>query len=821
MLRLPLRQLTLLAAVTALLMPSTGALAAPSISDFHVVAETPGQLIVSVATTMDASHGDQICARARPVDASGEPVSGFASRPWPVRPGRRAEQAEGHSYLDIRLAWRPEASSDAVEVSLYECRPLGFLMRPDGEVFLSEIFPHAKNWIFIPDRVDASSFRTLTQSGRNLTFTASYDLLSSPPGTVWLTPSMLRDGERFTPAGSDPAEDVSAGENQVETASLGWIGGGTFSTDAVLLALQSFPGPQDLAFAVVPRIKHWADDVADSDLDGISDINEAALGTDPDSVDTDGDGLEDGWELEGYRWELYQWPDANLPFLGADPLRKDVFVQVDYLKQTADHEHRLPASSADKLKALYAGLDIDNPDGVTGLEVRLLDDDPIPYDGSLGGTCGMVDRFISYYPERTREIHHWAIAGHGEGGQSLDIPSRVIAFGTGEGRDVSGFMSPRDLFMSFALLTHELGHNLGLDHGGTVGQPNCKPNYPSLMNYAYDYRFNCSGLTLDDTQIQFSQVDEPDADESALPEVGLDPAEWNFVEGYDSGFLGCNFFDSVETMGGNLRVDWNQDGAYSPMPVSVDLTTPVGSCKGGDGIQTDMQAIDDAPIVASNLADSLDAPLDVPRCDEADSGNRYIPVVTLNGRLNSTTVCGIPTYDGIAQHPWLQPKSPVFPLRPGDRITEPNMLSMLEGALDTNDRIRTDLPVDFPPAELPPVQEKVEGPAPCLSPLPRRDAIRGDLDRAWWWLGGLAESDLRNPRLRKALQNKLEAVLHQIQADAFQGARRKLAEDILAKMDGCAASGAPDRDDWIVDCDAQELVAPDLREALEILGPLS
>jgi hypothetical protein len=35
---------------------------------------------------------------------------------------------------------------------------------------------------------------------------------------------------------------------------------------------------------------------------------------------------------------------------------------------------------------------------------------------------------------------------------------------------------------------HELGHNLGLMHGG--GQPdNGKPNYPSIMNYPIAYKY--------------------------------------------------------------------------------------------------------------------------------------------------------------------------------------------------------------------------------------------------------------------------------------------------------------------------------------------
>ncbi len=55
---------------------------------------------------------------------------------------------------------------------------------------------------------------------------------------------------------------------------------------------------------------------------------------------------------------------------------------------------------------------------------------------------------------------------------------------------------------------------------------------------------------------------------------------------------------------------------------------------------------------------------------------------------------------------------------------------------------------------------------------------------------------------RKALSNKLNAVLNQINSrGAYQGAIDKLNDDIRPKMDGCM-EGNPE-DDWIIDCPAQ------------------
>ena len=46
-------------------------------------------------------------------------------------------------------------------------------------------------------------------------------------------------------------------------------------------------------------------------------------------------------------------------------------------------------------------------------------------------------------------------------------------------------------FLQASTVMHEFGHTARLLHGGILGQPNCKPNQQTVMNYLFQTR----GLT--------------------------------------------------------------------------------------------------------------------------------------------------------------------------------------------------------------------------------------------------------------------------------------------------------------------------------------
>ena len=78
----------------------------------------------------------------------------------------------------------------------------------------------------------------------------------------------------------------------------------------------------------------------------------------------------------------------------------------------------------------------------------------------------------------------------------------------------------------------------------------------------------------------------------------------------------------------------------------------------------------------------------------------------------------------------------------------------------------------------------------------------------------------KNANMQNALINKLNAVIANIEAGNYADALGQLQNDILGKTDGCATSGAPDKNDWIKDCKAQNQVYPLIMKAIELVRRL-
>lgn len=223
--------------------------------------------------------------------------------------------------------------------------------------------------------------------------------------------------------------------------------------------------------------------------------------------DADGDGLLDGWEACGYDHDGDGNIDVDLPAMGADPEHKDIFVEIDYMAGV--HSHRPSEWAMQTIIDSFDRAPVSNPDGTTGihLHVDYGRDAPLTWAGGTWGTLSRSNELIhrdnfgtcvdnryqwdefkvikaSHFPESRLPIFHY----------NLWVHSLCPEYGT-----VSGiaYLASSDFIVSSGAFAgnagpeagtfmHELGHNLGLHHGGN-DDTNYKPNYLSVMNYSFQF----------------------------------------------------------------------------------------------------------------------------------------------------------------------------------------------------------------------------------------------------------------------------------------------------------------------------------------------
>ncbi len=338
-------------------------------------------------------------------------------------------------------------------------------------------------------------------------------------------------------------------------------------------------------------------------------------------TDTDGDGISNEWEHNGVR-DSFGHMLLDLPAMGADPNHKDVFVQLDAMQNMS-----LKQEALDMVEQSFNDAPVNNPDGTTGIHLHV-DEGPTsvmnPVTGATWGSLSKANDNIPYeeligsedssgnydwsafnaiksanFDSNREAVFHYALSINkfdesGHAGLSKGIPSSdfIVALGRGPEAARNGSVGQQaGTFM------HELGHNLGLHHGGQVDTNNV-PIYLSVMNY----NFMFSGLTIGANRYDYSRYDGsdiPDLNENDLNEpagfgVGMLPgaAEQKTLIWCPGGSqltrvlygpkdFNCNDF-ALET---GVVADLNNDGdtgilkSYNDWPV----LTFRGGAIGGDG----------------------------------------------------------------------------------------------------------------------------------------------------------------------------------------------------------------------------------------------
>lgn len=303
----------------------------------------------------------------------------------------------------------------------------------------------------------------------------------------------------------------------------------------------------------------------DSDLDGLTDDEEALLGTDPENPDTDGDALLDGWEALGI-------PGVDLPALGANPLHKDIFVEMDFMvRDTASNGLGPNATVLDGIRHVFSAALVNNPDGVRGINIHLETGNEVPHDQLLNPAEVEFDAIKSvHFDSQRAPVYHYMVWADSylspsdgsttSSGNAFDIPNSDFIVTLGAWNNGNGGTN----FQKLGTFVHELGHNLGLRHGGNdhVGY---KPNHVSIMNYS----FQMSGIMVNgQRRYDYQWLPLPSLDERALLEpfgLGGDPR----LSGVETKIRPeSGPFRSVDA---TSSIDWDGDGTINANPVTTEL----------------------------------------------------------------------------------------------------------------------------------------------------------------------------------------------------------------------------------------------------------
>lgn len=258
-------------------------------------------------------------------------------------------------------------------------------------------------------------------------------------------------------------------------------------------------------------------------------------------IDSDEDGLLDHWEETGIDFDQDGAVDFALnaaPYL-AKWNHKDVFVEYDYMVVVGTNHTHIPWTKSLKTveDAFAAASTVTNLDGVTGIALHVLSGaDAIPEQTPLNfsipvddfdriklgqppklcGTGGGTGHFGTPNQRQSTNclnilsskhlVFHYCMFIHNQqtlstGRAELFGNDFVVSLGllpftggqgwlalAGRGICLPGEATWRCIrrVTESSTFMHELGHNLGLHHGGG-DKSNCKPNYLSIMSYSLQF----------------------------------------------------------------------------------------------------------------------------------------------------------------------------------------------------------------------------------------------------------------------------------------------------------------------------------------------
>ncbi len=386
--------------------------------------------------------------------------------------------------------------------------------------------------------------------------------------------------------------------------------------------------------------------------------------------DTDGDGLWDDWEQAGVDTNGDGVVDFDLPGQGADSMHKDIFVEIDWMDCTITgsdcaagdtHNHQPKAAAIAAVVQAFADAPVTNPDGADGISLHVDVSNSIRHQNFLRipnacftGTAGTEFDAVkadpaNFGPDNPRRFaYHYNLWTHrqtsGDCGSSgcAELPGNDFQVSLGAWNLGSGDLDGDGLadamvgtiMQQAGTFMHEFGHNLRLQHGGG-DWTNFKPNYLSVMNYA----FQVGGLPPNDPDGAGPLTARIDYSTALLPtlvETNLDET-LGISDGTDNTTFSCPG-GAGAAGAGNGPIDWNcdADGGVD-LAVSSDINGDalVPCVTGGSNGALDTAPAGDDVIVSGQIREGANR-----QCNTTAAGDdiQFRPLGPLAGFFDWTNI---------------------------------------------------------------------------------------------------------------------------------------------------------------------------------------
>jgi hypothetical protein len=269
--------------------------------------------------------------------------------------------------------------------------------------------------------------------------------------------------------------------------------------------------------------------------------------------------------------------------------QKDVYVEVDWMRGHKPDSAAL-TSVVNAFNAANIKLHIQQDAEVVGTDnIPYHTNSPIgPMDMTVGGLDTEYEKLkkvnfgssLTTPTEKTsskltakEQVFHYAIFGHKQTSNASgiaeiegnDIFITLGSFSGGQG-------STDDQAGTFM---HELGHNLGLHHGGDIDYPNCKPNYYSIMSHSRQFSTPIGSRPLDFSTGSLINLVEsnvsPNVGLSETNGVGVSGPGKTIIFSSDTGATLTDVPGTAPPVSGGNAVDWNQGNSIDTATVTQNL----------------------------------------------------------------------------------------------------------------------------------------------------------------------------------------------------------------------------------------------------------